>query len=103
MKTPGGPVSRRAKDSVVQLVGALRLEHAEHDGAYEGECDIGGDNAQSADERTYEGHWKGSLGFTSLPAIIRKLAIRSRRKKSAVLSISTSPQERVPGNVVKDS
>jgi hypothetical protein len=52
MKTPGGPVSRRAKDPVVQLVDALRLEHAEHDGADEGECDIGGDNAQSADERS---------------------------------------------------
>src|SRR5258708_3656922 len=68
MKTPRRPGSRRAKDSVVELVGALRLEDAEHDGAYEGECDIGGDNAQSADERGYEGHWKGFLGVTSLPA-----------------------------------
>ena len=33
------------------------LEHAEHDGADKGECDIRGDNAQSADKRTDEGHW----------------------------------------------
>jgi hypothetical protein len=46
------------------------LEHAEHDGADKGECDIRGDNAQSADERTDEGHWELSLltSLTSLPA-----------------------------------
>jgi hypothetical protein len=36
------------------------LEHAEHDRADKGECDVGGNNAQSADERTHEGHWERS-------------------------------------------
>ena len=37
------------------------LKQTEHDGADKGECDIGGDNAQSADERTDEDHWELSL------------------------------------------
>jgi hypothetical protein len=31
------------------LLDETPLEHAEHDGSDEGECDIGGNNAQSAD------------------------------------------------------
>ena len=49
---------------MIQTAGRLKiragvpeaLEHAEHDGADKGECDIRGDNAQSADKRTHEGH-----------------------------------------------
>ena len=71
MKTPGGwndPNRRALKKSGLGVPEAL--EHAEHDGADKGECDIRGDNAQSADERTDEGHWELSLltSLTSLPA-----------------------------------
>ena len=38
------------------------LEHAEHNRGDEGECNIRGYNAKSADERTYEIHWESSLG-----------------------------------------
>src|SRR5712675_3802881 len=96
------PDSRRAKILWSSRWTRSRLEHAEHDGADKGECEIGGDDAQSADKRTYEGHWEGSLGW-SLPAITRKVASRSRPIKSALLSIPTSPQGSAPGNVVKDS
>ena len=37
------------------------LEQAKHDRPNKGECDIGGNNAQSADERTEERHWESSL------------------------------------------
>ena len=37
------------------------LEHAEHDGADKGDCQIRGNNAQSADQRTHEGHREISL------------------------------------------
>jgi hypothetical protein len=41
-----------------------RLEHAEHDGADKGECEISGNNAQSADEAHGKSPW-----FTSLPVV----------------------------------
>jgi hypothetical protein len=74
------------------------LEHAEHDGADKGECDIRGNNAQFADEA----HGK-SPRFTSLPVVTRKLADCSRPKKSALLSIKRCPQQGTAGDVVKDS
>jgi hypothetical protein len=37
------------------------LEHAEHDGTYKGDCQVRGNNAQSADQRTHEGHREISL------------------------------------------
>jgi hypothetical protein len=37
------------------------LEHAKHDGADKGDCQIRGNNAQSADQRTHEGHREISL------------------------------------------
>jgi hypothetical protein len=57
MKTPGDIVTGRA---VKIWTGSL--DHAEHDRADEGKREIGGYNAQSADERTYEGHWECSPG-----------------------------------------
>ena len=37
------------------------LEHAEHDGADKGDCQIRDNNAQSADQRTHQGHREISL------------------------------------------
>ena len=74
------------------------LEHAEHDRANKGNCDIRGNNAQSADQS----HEKTSL-FTSLPAVTQKLTNGSRRKKSALLSRAASAQPRTAGRVVKKS
>ena len=94
MKTPGG----RATGRGVQIwTGGL--DDAEHDGPDEGERDIRGDNAQSADES----HGKVSPWFTSLPALTPRLANRSGRKKSALLSLATSPQTPEAANVVKES
>jgi len=53
--------NRRAPKRLSGWCCQIVLEHAEHDGADESKCDIRGDNAQSADERTYEGHWESSL------------------------------------------
>ena len=75
------------------------LEYAEDDGTDKGERDIRGDNAQSADES----HGKVSPWFTSLPALTSKLANRSGREKSALLSLATSPQTPEAANVVKES
>ena len=43
------------------------LEHAEHDGADKGECDVRGYNAQFADERTREGHLESSVVYVRCP------------------------------------
>jgi len=56
MKTPGcwsHPIAGRRKFKVMREV----LEHAEHDRANKGDCDIRGNNAQSADQS----HEKTSL------------------------------------------
>src|SRR3954452_11746499 len=82
MKTPGGSATGRG---VQTWTGSL--EHAEHDGADEGEGNVRSNNAQSADERTHEGHWECSLGSRRARKERRKLAKRSRPKKSALLSI----------------
>ena len=37
-----------------RVCGAGALEHAEHDGADKGECDIRGNNAHSADAKSWE-------------------------------------------------
>lgn len=52
---------------VRSIVWTGSLEHAKHNRADEGNCNIRGYNAKSADERTYEIHWEGSLG-SRLPA-----------------------------------
>jgi len=52
------------------------LDHAKHDGAYEGEGDIGGKNAQLADER----HGKAPLGSVAAAKQLR-LAKRFEAKK----------------------
>ena len=63
------------------------LEHAEHDGADEGEGNVRGNNAQFADEWTHEGHWEYSLGSRRARKERRRLAKRSRPKKAGLLSI----------------
>ena len=52
MKKPGGSqtAGRSVHDLAVQALDWESLEHAEHDGADEGEGNIRGNNAQSADE-----------------------------------------------------
>jgi hypothetical protein len=72
------------------------LEHAEHDRANKGDCDIRGNNAQSADQS----HEKTSL-FTLLPAVTPKLTIGSRRKKSVLLSLAASAPPRTAGAWLK--
>jgi hypothetical protein len=91
MKTPGGWTRRASRFRT----SAWALEHAKHDRGNKSECHIRGNNAQSADQS----HAKPP-GFTSLPALTLKLAGRSIRKKSALLSISAAG---TAANVVKDS
>src|SRR5260370_29197755 len=75
---------------MIETAGRLRfqvvmygaLDHAEHDRADKSDCDIRGNNAQSADESHGNAPW-----FTSLPAVTRKLANRSTPKKSALLPV----------------
>jgi len=55
-KTPGDTVTGRSGPF---LDGGL--ERAEHNRGDESECNIGGYNAKSADERTCEIHWDSSL------------------------------------------
>jgi hypothetical protein len=97
MKTPGGWIdpSRRASNQ-----GCVRkpLEHAEYDGADKSDCHIRGNNAQSADESHGRPPW-----FTSLSWLTLKIAIRSRGKKSALLSIRPSRWRGTVGNMVKKS
>src|ERR1700748_1667 len=50
---------------MIQDSGDDTLDHAEHDRANNGERDIGGDNAQCADQSTI-GHWQNLPGVTSL-------------------------------------
>ena len=73
------------------------LEHAKYDGANKGDCQIRGNNAQSAAER----HGETSLVHV-VPAITLKLAKRSRRKKSAVLVYRETVTPGTAGGVVKD-
>jgi len=72
------------------------LEHAEHDRANKGDCDIRGNNAQSADQS----HEKTSLVHVAA-AVTPKLTNGSRRKKSALLSLAASAQPQTAGIVVK--
>ena len=53
------PLTRRCSRRV-RHVGS-NLEHAQHDRADNGECDIRGHHAQSPDEWTAEDHWETSL------------------------------------------
>ena len=53
MKTPGGSATGRVVHDWL-WPGSESLEHAEHDGADEGEGDIRGYNAQSADDESWE-------------------------------------------------
>jgi hypothetical protein len=74
------------------------LEHAEHDRANKGECDIGGNNAQSADQ---------SHGKTSLVDVAARCNATAGKpfppKKSALLQLATSLPPKAAGHVVKKS
>jgi hypothetical protein len=85
------------------------LEHAKHDGADKGEGEVGGHDAQLADERT-KGHGNppkaasiANVKSAPLPAITRKLAIGFTPKKSAVLSIRLISAAHNRCDVVKES
>jgi hypothetical protein len=78
------------------------LEHAKHNGADKGEGDVGGYDAQLADERT-KGHGKSSEGRVDSPAITRKVTIGFTPKKSAVLSIHFISAAHNRCDVVKES
>ena len=85
------------------------LENAKHDGADKGEGEVGGHDAQLADERT-KGHGNppkaasiANIKFAPLPAITRKLAIGFMPKKSAVLSITLISATHNHCDVVKES
>jgi hypothetical protein len=62
------------------------LDHAQHDGADKGECDIGGNYAQSADDGHGNSPW-----FTPLPDN-QQTSKSFREEKSALLSIALFPQ-----------
>src|SRR5260370_5610275 len=97
MKTLGGwnlPAAERRKIQVMRGV----LEQAEHDRANKGDCDIRGNNAQSADQSHEKPPW-----FTSLPAVTPKLTNGSSRKKSALLSLVALARPKSAGGVVKKS
>jgi hypothetical protein len=63
------------------------LDHAQHDGADKGECDIGGNYAQSADD----GHGNSLPGSRRCP-INQQSSKSFREEKSALLSIAVFPQ-----------
>ena len=98
-KTPGGWTSEPPGVTLIPSSGRV-LEHAEHDGADKGECDIRGDNAQPADERTIRS--SGNLpGSRRCP--LNAKASRCSRRKSQPCCLSIAPDARTAGNVVKDS
>ena len=87
----------------------LWLEHAKYDGTDKGEGDVGGYDAQLADERA-KGHGNppkaasiANVKSAPLPATTLKLAIGFAPKKSALLSIQPVPAADDRGNVVKES
>jgi hypothetical protein len=95
MKTPGGSATGRG----VQIwTGSL--DNAEHDGSDEGERDIRGDNAQSADES----HGNTLPWFTSCPHITLKVSKAFPAEKvSVAVTRGISTAGRPPGNVVNNS
>ena len=84
------------------------LDHAEHDGADEGQCEIRGDNGQFSDERTDESHWHFPERFMSLPAIMLKAGksfrteFRAEKVSPRCLSATAEPR-RAADDVVKES
>ncbi|SDJ37483.1 hypothetical protein SAMN05444171_1906 [Bradyrhizobium lablabi] len=95
MKTPGGMATGRG----VQIwTGSL--DDAEHNGSDEGERDISGDNAQSADES----HGNILPWFTSCPHITHQASKAFPAEKvSVAVAPGTSTGRAAPGNVVNNS
>src|SRR5882724_4890781 len=88
------PIAGRRKFKVMREV----LESADDARANKGDCDIRGNNAQSADQSHEKPPW-----FTSLPAVTPKLTNGSSRKKSALLSLVALARPKSAGSVVKKS
>jgi len=111
MKKPGvgSPGFSKRLISQARVAVPLCLEHAKHDGADKGKGEVGGHDAQLADERT-KGHGNppkaasiANVKSAPLPAITRKLAIGFTPKKSALLSIRLISAAHKRCDVVKES
>jgi hypothetical protein len=67
-----------------QTIRGFSLEHAKHDSADKGECDIRGNNANPVDEGTGENHGEDSL----VPHLTPEASKRFQQNKSALLSLT---------------
>jgi len=94
LKTPGGrnDAGRRAQ------ISRLSLEHAEHDGADEDECEIRGNNAQLADES----HGNPPLVYVAAGINDRIYQTVPREKSQPRCLSAASAPRRAVGDVVKD-
>src|SRR5665647_2955112 len=93
MKTPGGgkpPGASKIRENRC-------LEHAEYNGADKGECDIRGDNAQSAKEGTEEGHRDIFL------VRVCPWPKASKPPRAGKVSLAVARGFAAPGDVVKES
>jgi hypothetical protein len=93
------PVQTTGHDTMIV---AGTLEHTEHNRADKGDGDIRGNNAQSADERSEEGHL-GNPWFTSLPANADASKTFPREKVSAAVAGDSCTAAEPQGDVVKES
>jgi hypothetical protein len=101
MKTPGGRKIQAAGRSITPVLNSVTdpLEHPKYDRADKSEYHVSGNNAQSADERTREGHWGYSLWFhVSARSHKTSKPFRPEKVSDAVARAIASA-----GNVVKDS
>jgi hypothetical protein len=78
------------------------LEHTEYDRTYKGDCDIGGNNAQSSDEGTGEDHWETSLVHVAARINVEDSNPFQLEKVSAAVHPRVQRAE-MPGSVVKEA